>query len=122
MSDLKLDADHDLTLENGELVFVGKTTDTDDLIEEIKQRVKIRLLTAKGEWLYDIEKGIDYMGRIFAGHLEDEAREAHIRAELSDVEGVTMVREIELILDDETRGLTVNAEIETIYGPASVSA
>ena len=123
MSDLKLDADHDIVIENGDLVFVGKTEDNADKIEEIKQRVKIRVLTAKGEWLYDTEKGIDYKGRIFAADVEDDMREAHIRAEISDVEGVTLVSRVELVMDPaEDRDLVVNVDFETPYGSATVSA
>lgn len=107
--DLYLDpTTHDLVLENGDLKMV-KNTEGDSA--ETRQRVKVTLLTQKGEWLFDTEDGVDWVGEVLVHSPNLDLIAARLRAVTGDVEGVKDVGEISLDLDPTTRELTIQIDL-----------
>lgn len=87
--------------------------------EGVAQAVVSRLRLLSGEWFLDLQEGTPYVGGILGKHTK-ESYDPVIRARILETEGVTDLDFYESIFNGETRTLTVNATINTIYGPATV--
>ena len=100
MSDLLLDTDtHDLVIENNDLVI---TEDT----HSIAQRVKMTLLTFKGEWYQNTEFGTPYFQSILVKGNEDLAP-VLLQNVINKVPGVTRITSFNASLDTNKRKLTL---------------
>ena len=113
--DLKLDeATHDLAWSAGALQFVTEG-------DEIKQSIKIRLLMAQGEFLYDTDTGVPYLEVVMVRDPDLDTVANAFRAEILEVEGVESVPRIELDYDQAARTLTVDITVNTIYGSVELA-
>jgi hypothetical protein len=90
-----------------------------DSPECVAQAVVTRLRLLREEWFLDLTEGTPYVPAVLGKHTKDSYDFA-IRRRILETEGVTEITEYESIFDGETRGLTVNVRISTIYGPAKV--
>lgn len=109
MADLYLDTvTHDLDLQDGDLVTINSTgLDA----TEIAQRVKIALLTQRGEDLFDVDLGLDFMGEIFARDPNIPKILASIRNYVSKIDGVTEIRNISIDRDLANRTATITLDL-----------
>lgn len=114
MSDVKLDTDGDVLIENGDLVLV-------DGLAAIGQHVAMRLRSYKGEWFLDQNAGVPYFQEI----LEKGTPEARIRSILQriilDTEGITSVDSMDLDYDAAARTLVVDFQATTVSGETLAS-
>lgn len=99
--DLKLTTDHDLEITNLDLVLNSG-------IEATRQRIMIALLTFKGEWLLDTDKGVPYFQTIFRKGVTKDIVDSTIRREVRKVQGVKSVQSLTSTLDNRTREYTCN--------------
>lgn len=67
MNDLKLNENHDLDFTDGNLYLLNNEA------EVAKQTLKISLLTFKGEWFMNLDRGVPYFQEIFTGKPSKEA-------------------------------------------------
>jgi hypothetical protein len=112
--DLELDPlTNDLAYEAGDLSTVIE-------LAEVTQSVGIAYRTGLGEWPFDTDAGLDYIGTIRAKGVPDAIKVAEFRRVGARVEGVTQVREVELTDDPDSRDLTVDIALSTIYGPTGL--
>lgn len=75
--DIKLDEDSgDIALVNGDF------TVTDIGVDDLAQRLQIRLNTFQGEWFMDSTLGIDYFNRVFGKNRSKTAIDAIMQAEI----------------------------------------
>ncbi len=110
MTDFFLDPiTNDIVLENGDIKLVSGS-------EEIKQRIKLTLLTQTGEWLFDTFFGVPYLEEILVKDPDLTAIADRLRAIIAAVEGVTAILELDLSLNDTTRILLVEAQVDTREG------
>lgn len=107
--DLKLDANHDLVVENGDLQLV-----TED--EEIAQRIKIRLLFWQGEWILDFSMGLDWLDRIFTVHTSQEKRDKLIKDVILGASGVKSLTSYVFDMDIPNHSVVIAFGATTIYG------
>ena len=109
----KLDGNGDMVMGHGNADYLK------DSPECVAQAVVTRLYLLRGEWFLDLTEGTPYVPAIFGKHTR-ESYDFAIRLRILETEGVTEIVEYESLYDGERRGLTVNARIDTVYGPATV--
>ena len=103
--DLKLDANHDLLLENSDLVL---TTEEENII----QLLDIRLQFFKGEWFLDILAGIPYIDEVLIKGANIETVKAIFIKEILASDGVDEILALELSHDSATRILRVDFSVK----------
>lgn len=108
-----LSVDGDFTFGRGVRNFLVNTPDA------VAQAVVTRLRLLTGEWFLDSTEGTPYSTKILGTQtrpLYDEA----IRDRILGTEGVTELVDYFSTFDGETRKLTVQATINTLYGQTSI--
>jgi hypothetical protein len=115
--DLKLDANNELVIENGDLVFTRG-------IEAVVQQCRIALQMFQGEWFLNLDVGIPYWEKILGEKPKTaiEAARIFFRRELQLVDGVEKVTRLDVTYTGSTRTLTVTWQVSTVFGdtPADV--
>jgi hypothetical protein len=85
----------------------------------VAQAVVTRLRLLRGEWFLDLAEGTPYAPAVLGKHTK-ESYDLVIRERVRETEGVAAITNYESFLDGETRRLTVNLTIDTVYGPTTV--
>lgn len=109
----KLGPSDDYTFGNGQQDFWR------DVPEAVGQSVKTRLLLWLGEWYLNITEGTPYMQGVFGKHSVDVANTT-IQDRALRTFGVTKLKNYLAERDPDTRNLSVEFDIDTIYGPTAV--
>lgn len=94
----------DVAYENGKMKWV-----TGD--DEVLQRVKIRLRRIYGEWFLYYTAGIPYFNGRMLGANDYDYVKLTLRNEIINTKGVTSCNTINLLIDTETKKVSVYAEI-----------
>lgn len=105
------------------LLATGELETVEDVLgdpAETAQRCWVALNVRKGEWLYNITLGLDYIKEVMVKNPNLGLINARLRALLVKVEGVTNVNRVVLNHDEELRTLTGWVGIDTPYGPGVV--
>lgn len=105
--DLLLGEDHDLVIENFDL----KMTDDSRIVA---QRVKRALLTLKGEWFSDRERGVPYE-EILGSKNQLTAAKAVLISHIMRVKGVKEIISFETKEDREQRIVGFRIEIKDVF-------
>ena len=106
--------------EGGDMVIGHGNADyLQDSPECVSQAVVTRLRLLRGEWFLDLTEGTPYAPAVLGKHTKTTYDFA-LRQRVLETEGVTNIEEYESLFDGETRRLTVNIRINTVYGPATV--
>lgn len=87
--------------------------------ECVAQAVITRLRLLAGEWFLDLTEGMPYQTHVFGKHVPTTYNPL-IRARILATEGVKELLFFESLYDSETRRLTVNTRISTVYGDVNV--
>lgn len=111
----KLDAGNDMTFGQGQKCFHRDTPDA------VAQNVMTRLELYEGEYYQDRREGMPWPTQVL-GKYTSATRDAAIRARILDTPGVTSLVDYSSTLDRNTRGLTVSARVNTVYGEAVLRA
>lgn len=111
MIDLKLDATHDLALEDGDLALI-------DGPEQVAQSVDLSIRIWEGEWFLDRRIGIDYRGKVFGKNTHPVIRDAEIKSEILNVEEVEEFSNYTAEVTSD-RGLFVDYALATNEGDVS---
>jgi len=109
----RLDTGGDMVIGHGDADYLK------DSPECVAQAVVTRLRLLRGEWFLDLTEGTPYAPAVFGKHTR-ESYDFAIRQRVLETEGVSGIEEYESMFDGETRKLTVNIRINTVYGPAQV--
>ena len=108
--DLQLSlTEHDLVIENHDLQLI----DGDD---EIRQRLKTRLLLFRGEWFLDTTVGVPYYQDILVKNPNLGNVDAIFKAEILDTVGVNQLIEYQSEYDNSLRKLNVTFTVSTENG------
>lgn len=101
MTDIQLDpVTHDIILGDDLLLF------TDPVAATI-QRIKMRLLLYKGEWLRDVDVGVPYLQEIFESKNTKDAADANIKSIILSTDNVNSLRSYTSSVDQVTRTLKI---------------
>lgn len=109
----KLTADGDYSFGNGQLDFYR------DVPQAVGQSVQTRLLLWLGEWFLNIDEGTPFMLGVL-GKKTKESADVTIQERILSTEGVTDLNDFESLIDPNTRAMTMETNIDTIYGPTRV--
>lgn len=102
---------NDIAYENGKMKYVN-------LENETIQRVRTCLKRIQGEWFLDTNAGMPYFGGYMLGGKDFEYAKLLIRKEILSVEGVDSIIKMNLVVNSETKHVSVYAEIkiaENVY-------
>lgn len=109
----KLSPSGDYTFGNGQQDFYR------DVPEAVGQAAQTRLLLWLGEWFLDIEEGTPYMQGILGKYSLQEAN-VTIQERVLGTQGLTDLENFVSNIDPDTRALSAQFDINTIYGPTPV--
>jgi hypothetical protein len=110
VSDLLLDTTtHDLTVESFDLSLVSG-------IDNLVQKLKIRLLFFFGEWFLDTALGVPYYDTVLVKNPNVPQIDALLKSVILATEGVTEIISYTSDYDNGLRKLSVSFEAKTIYG------
>lgn len=107
--------------ENGDYVFgQGKGNFYSNIPEAVAQAVKTRLDLIEGEWFLDTSEGTPYESQILgAGKINTYDQAIQVR--ILGTPGVTKLLQYSSQIDSTTRKLSVNCEIDTVFGTAEIA-
>ena len=115
MTDLYLDRDtHDLVIVNGDLMLV-------DGIDLIRQRIKQRLLTVKGEWFLDTTIGLPYFAELSQKGITESRTRSLFTAQIEGTEGVNKVTALDIQFDSRTREAVLYFTVDTTFGSVEIT-
>lgn len=112
MSTIKLNINNDIEFDEfGRIVFIsGANSD-----EEIKQRLKIKLKTFKGEWFLDTEHGVPYFFDIIGTKSIDlNILESFLKSAILEVDGIKQIIQSNVDYNPANRKLIYNFQATTI--------
>jgi len=95
---------------DGDLASVSDTVPAQATVSgtaAVDQHVRIRLLLIKGEVPWDLELGVDYWGVVFRKGASDVEIATELERVIVGTPGVTVVTELALTRDAQTRQLSV---------------
>ena len=104
----RLDDNHDMTFGQG---IANMAQDA----ESVAQRVKTRLLLLFNEWFLDTDAGVPYLQDVAIKPANLPLAEAVVKQAILDTDGILEIRSFTITLDPNTRRLTVQATVATIY-------
>jgi hypothetical protein len=84
-----------------------------DQIEDLKQRITLAMATWRGDWQFNILRGIPYdlvLGQRLVPAIESLLQETILR-ELSRLPGVLVVNSIDFDLDAQSRALSISVSV-----------
>jgi hypothetical protein len=105
-TELALDDDGDLAIEGGGLTIRSGAS-------AVSQRIKTRLQTIRGEWVFDASLGTPWFQQILGGRARARLGliQQVLRERIADSQGVDRVVSLETNFDAATRGLTVTGSV-----------
>jgi hypothetical protein len=110
----KLDKDGDMSFGNGLADFYI------DSPEGVAQSILTRLRLWVGEWFLDEGEGTPY-SQAMLGVGKSKTIEPAIRARISDTFGVVDILSLDVIVDENARTASILAEVNTIFGPSTLT-
>ena len=84
-------------------------------LDALKQNIKTKLLEWKGDCFFNNNAGIDWNNRL-SKRQQSLPLQREIKSLIVKIDGVTAVNNIDLIFDEDTRNLTLNYSMNTVYG------
>lgn len=109
----KQSSDGDYVFGNGQIDFYK------DQPEGVGQLVETNLLLWLGEWFLNIDEGTPFLQGIL-GKYSEQVANTTIQDRVLSTEGVVSIENYESSIDVDTRTMTVEFDLNTIYGPTSV--
>lgn len=107
MADIAIDLSGDFILNNGDARMISKS-------DELLQKVFICLRTFKGEWAFDLDRGIDWLA-ILKKPFSRALAVREIRRELGTLEGIRTIMELTVTPDNDSRVATIYLKYSDIY-------
>ena len=112
MTQLKMDDNDDVAIENNRLVWTENDSD-----EEIRQRLIQNLKFFLAEWFLDKNEGLPYFQAIFVKGTPADIVEGAFKDRIIGTNGVNDLQRFEpLDLNSATRELKVDFDVRTING------
>jgi hypothetical protein len=108
--DLKLNLEeHDLDISSYDLALV-------DRLEQIQQKLQIKLKFFSQEWFLDTSVGLPLYELVFVKNPDLDLIASAFKSEILSVEGVNNILEYEQEFDSAARSLEITFKVDTIYG------
>ena len=104
--DILLDADGDLR--------ISKEGDI-GIENSVSQKIRIKLLWFEGEWRWNKEEGMPYMSNLLVKNPDTDYLEGIIRSTIFEVDEVTEVKDVKVVIDTQTRNAIIKYVALTDY-------
>lgn len=104
MSDLRIDENNELVLENGDLVLT--TTELDNITQHLRQRLRV----FKGEWYLDRTLGLPYFKTILVKNPNSLLVATVYKEAILGTPGITRLNKYNQAFNREKRTLTITFE------------
>lgn len=104
--DILLDRDGDLYISPQGDISIGNS---------VSQKIRIVLLWLAGEWRWDKEEGLPYMGTLFLKSPDTDTFESLIRSRIFAIEEVTEVKDVRVEYDAKNRSARIQYTVLTDY-------
>ncbi len=114
MTDIRLD-------DTGDIWYEGGNVSTVTGVEEVAQSADIAYDTGLGEWAYDTDAGVAFLGVITRPGATDAEIVAELRRVGANIRNVLAVEEVVLTRDNVTRTITADIRLQTPEGLAEVT-
>lgn len=114
MSDIKLDEDNDIFVENNDIVLITGT-------EEIRQRLLQNLKSFQGDWFLNLQNGVPYFQEIFRKDYDVEIISTVLKNTILNTLGVLELLNFDIEIDDVLRTLKLDFDVNTYRGELSIS-
>jgi len=101
--------ENDLAVENFDLVLI-------DGIEQIRQRLKIRLQFFIGEWYLDTTLGVRFYQDVLVKNPQLTKLQSLFKATIMGTIGVTQLTAFDLSVDNKNRSMSLSFTVNTLYG------
>ena len=108
-NDLKLNSDHDIPIEEGDLVIIKDAP-------EVTQSVKIRYLFIQGEWYFNYTKGVPWEDKMFTVATSYEQKRKILKDSLQNTENVNQIFVFSYGIEPTNRLAVVNYSADTTFG------
>lgn len=106
--------------ENGDMTFGNQQADFyRDVPDAPAQAVMTRLRLWLGEWFINQTEGTPYTQAVLGMHTQNTVDPA-MRSRILNTQGVTQITSYNSYRDPDTRRITINATIDTLYGESTV--
>ena len=107
--------------ENGDL-DVGADLALSSGIAGVVQAVTIRLQSVKGEWVFDLDDGVDWWDTILGQNFEDNAEriQFEIRNAILSTPNIVELQRLTLEFNTSSRLLTIRWKARTAFGETGV--
>ena len=105
---------YDLKLNNSGDLEISDTGDV-MLTQSVRQAVEIRLRWLFGEWRFAPEAGVPYFDRIMVKKPDIEGIEQILRTEIMAVDGMTDVKNLQVVIDAKSRVATITFDLSLIH-------
>ena len=86
------------------------------LTDSVAQKIKIKLQWLLGEWKWNREEGMPYLEHLFLKNPDIDFCESMIREKIFEIEEITDVKNIEIVLDGKMRKAAIFYMALTDYG------
>ena len=110
-----------INFDTNDLLFQKYDLSLIDGLDQIRQKLKIRLQFFYGEWYLDTIQGIKYFDEIFIKNPTLSRVQSILKSAITDTQGVNELLSMNVALDNSERQLTVNFTVNTIYGNTTMS-
>jgi len=101
---------------NGDVVFgAGRSDYLVDVPEAVAQSAQTRMALHSGSWFTDSSDGMPYDSKVL-GERTFGLYDAIIRKRLLGTTGVTQIADYNSSFDSDSRGVSVTATLDTVYG------
>lgn len=105
---------------NGDMLFGNQQADFfRDQAEAVAQAIWTRLRLWVGEWFIDQTEGTPYQQAVL-GTNKRKTIEPAMRRRILNTEGVSSIDEFQMLIDADSRTVTINAVVSTVYGTAQL--
>ncbi len=104
--DILLNNSHGIVFVNGDMVMT-----TED--QSLPQRIKQKLLSFRGEWVFDESRGLPFIQEILIKDYDLSRIEAIYLQELKNIDGIAEILVFDIGVDDKTRKLSIGIQVLT---------
>jgi hypothetical protein len=112
-TDIQITDANNLYIVDGDLVIASEST-------EVKQALKMRLLSWQGEWIQDVASGLPWLDKILAHNVSQDVKDRLIKKEILGTKHVTRLLRYEFGINRTTGTIYIDFAVDTEFGPTVV--
>lgn len=111
MSDVFLNADHDIDIQSQKMRLTNETNG-----EDVAQRIKISLWLFRGEWFFNEDAGVPYFQSIFVKGVTVTEIDNIFKTAIKNVEGVIELLSYSSNFNKSAREFSLDFKVRTAFG------